>query len=166
MSQRHYKTYEYYTVIKTGILWSLVPFGAAVLAASSGKYRFVLFFTVFAAAYGIFLNKLRQKAISINFTDKGINVNGKEIRFSDIENYHTCLPLRKYFMLRLKTVHKKEVFYIIVENREEIERIMEEKNLSLNKTKNDVWLQHSHTILVFIVFFIFANLAMIIFNKF
>src|SRR5699024_8199706 len=103
--------------------------------------------------------------ISINFTDKGINVNGKEIRFSDIENYHTCLPLRKYFMLRLKTVHKKEVFYISVENREEIERIIKDKNLMFNKTKNDIWLQHSHTVLVVIISYLFIFLSLIIYNK-
>ncbi len=165
MESKQFKAYEYNTIMRLFAI--LFPIFMVIVAVASafGKFRYLLYFTIVAATYRTFLNKLKKKIIFINFTERSLNVNSKEIFFADIENYHICLPLRKYFMLRLKTTHKKEVFYISVDNREEIEKLMTDRNLIFNKTKNDLWLKYSPPIIFLLLYLITLYIIMFVYNK-
>ncbi len=151
IESKQFEAYEYNSMMKTSLFW--IPFLtiAIYIAAFSGYIRYILFFILVGPIFYFILLRLKRKAISLSFNEERIIIDKKKIVFSDIISYHTCLPLNKVFMLRIQTNEKKEVFYIKNEYREEIEKILKQNNLPLNKTKNDIWLKYSHLTFAFLI---------------
>ncbi|KGN75637.1 hypothetical protein HQ47_01475 [Porphyromonas macacae] len=68
----------------------------------------------------------------------------------EVENYYTCLPLRKAFMLRLQMKDgKRHIYYIPVECRNKVEGYMA-KRAFLYKQKYDGFLCYSHYVFALI----------------
>ncbi len=120
------KAGEYHTMFRTGLKW-IVPFTlSAVFSSMMGKYRYIAFLTVTASVWSLLLRNLSKRMVEIKFTDDSIIIDNTIFPMKEVENYYTCLPLRKFFLLRLQTKDgkKRHIYYIPIEYRNEVENYL------------------------------------------
>ncbi|WP_025004302.1 hypothetical protein [Porphyromonas macacae] len=128
------KAGEYHTMFRTGLKW-IIPFTlSAVFSSMMGKYRYIAFLTVTASVWSLLLRNLSKRMVEIKFTDDSIIIDNTIFPMKEVENYYTCLPLRKAFMLRLQTKDgKRYIYYIPVECRNKVEDTWQRKRFYPNR---------------------------------
>ncbi|WP_373811036.1 hypothetical protein [Porphyromonas macacae] len=152
------KAGEYHTMFRTGLKW-ILPFVVSVLFCGMvGPYKYIAIFAVAGSVWGLALKHLSKRMVEIKFTDDSIIIDNTIFPMKDVENYYTCLPLRKAFMLRLQMKDgKRYIYYIPVECRNKVEDYIAKRAFPY-KQKYDGFLCYSH--------YVFALIYMIIFSLF
>ncbi|SUB89870.1 Uncharacterised protein [Porphyromonas macacae] len=144
------KAGEYHTMFRTGLKW-ILPFVVSVLFCGMvGPYKYIAIFAVAGSVWGLALKHLSKRMVEIKFTDDSIIIDNTIFPMKEVENYYTCLPLRKAFMLRLQMKDgKRHIYYIPVECRNKVEGYMA-KRAFLYKQKYDGFLCYSHYVFALI----------------
>lgn len=159
------KAGEIHTMFKIGMLWIIPLFVAAIYSSMMGKYRYHAMLAIAGTVWGLMIEHLSWKRIEIIFHEKFLLINGSEVPTESIMNYYTCLPLQKFFMLRLRMKDgTRKIYYLPIKYREEIERYMSKRSFLL-KEKADGFLQYAHLLFVLIAVCLLA-LSSLLFSKY
>ncbi|WP_449020320.1 hypothetical protein [Prevotella jejuni] len=158
------KAGEFHVMFKIGMFW-IIPFCVAVIYSSMmGKYRYHAILAIAGTVWGLMIEHLSWKRIEITFHEKFLLINGSGVLTESIMNYYTCLPLQKFFMLRLRMKDgTRKIYYLPIKYRDEIERYMSKRSFLL-KEKADGFLQYAHLLFVLIAM-CFGSLCFLLMSK-
>ncbi|KGN75636.1 hypothetical protein HQ47_01470 [Porphyromonas macacae] len=142
------KAGEYHTMFKIGLKW-ILPFSFSIMISSMmGVYRYIAFFTITASVWGLALKHLSKRMVEMIFTDGSIIIDNNKIPLGAIKSFSSCLPLKKYFILTLRTLDEKEyIYYIPVKYRSTIEKYLSDR-ICFIRQKKDILLSATPTIFI------------------